>query len=428
MKSSHSTDDPRRDVDGPNARELWKRSERVLPGGGIFLTRSAEFAGRGVLPGFIDSGEGCRVTDADGHSYIDFLCANGPILLGYRHPEVEEVARAQAAVCDSASLYPSALIEFAEFITDRTPGMDWAITAKNGSDVVALACRAARSATGRSKIIQFVNAYHGFAPELVPFGGGVPAEHRASVVRVPWNDAEGLARAAEEHGKDLAAIVLNPIDQNPFHDTVDPDAGFVAAIDDVRKRTGARVVFDDVRHGFRIHPGGSQVAVGIQPDFICLGKGLGNGHAISVLLGSDDMREGTRRLMFTATFCFGMVSMRAAQKTVEIYDRDRIFETMSRSGRRLGEGIVAAAAKTGHRISWTGPAAMPTLRFVGDDDLAIGKRWSTEAARRGAIFHPCLNWFLNGAHDDDAIDEAVEIATAAFEATPLPEARDNQDA
>ncbi|GAG39639.1 unnamed protein product, partial [marine sediment metagenome] len=96
-------------ADGPNAQAYWERADRLLPGGGIYLTRSARFAGSGILPGFIASGEGCRVIDVDGREYIDFLCANGPILLGYRHPEVDEAARRQMEQVNSASFFPPAL-------------------------------------------------------------------------------------------------------------------------------------------------------------------------------------------------------------------------------------------------------------------------------------------------------------------------------
>jgi hypothetical protein len=96
-----------------------------------------------------------------------------------------------------------------------------------------------------------------------------------------------------------------------------------------------------------------------------------------------------------------------------------VFDAITAAGRRLGAGTLAAADASGHRVTSSGPPAMPTLRFADDDDLAVGKRWSTEASRRGATFHPCLNRFLNAAHDDDAIDEAISIATAAFAATPV---------
>ena len=110
----------------------------------------------------------------------------------------------------------------------------------------------------------------------------------------------------------------------------------------------------------------------------------------------------------------------ASITTLQVYDRDDVSRTIWRAGERLREGLRAASEKTGHRIRQTGPATMPTLLFEDDPKLETGRRFSREAALRGALFHPNLNWFLNAAHDDEAIDEALAIAEEAFRATPLP--------
>lgn len=406
------------DVDGPEGRALWARADRALPGGAIYLSRSARFAGPGVQPGFIASAEGCRVTDVDGRSYIDFLCANGPILLGHRHPEVEEAARLQAEDADSASYFPPALVELAERLIDRTPGMAWAAPAKNGSDVVGLAARVARASSGRETIIAFERAYHGFAPELALGPVGVPEAGQANVVRVPWNDAGALEREVAQHADDLAAVLMNPLDQNPAQDAQAPSSELIAAIEAARLRTGAALILDDVRTGLRLHPLGSHVALGVEPDLLCLGKPIGNGHAVSALLGTEELREGARKITFTATFFFTAVALRAAITTLDVYDRDDVSRTLWRAGDRLREGLQTVALDAGHHIRMTGPATMPTLLFEDDPRLETGRRFSREAALRGALFHPNLNWFLNAAHDDTSIDESVAIAAEAFRATP----------
>ncbi|MDH4146524.1 MAG: aminotransferase class III-fold pyridoxal phosphate-dependent enzyme [Acidimicrobiia bacterium] len=183
----------------------------------MYLSRSADSAGRGTLPGFIRAAEGCRITDVDGRSYIDFLCANGPNLLGYLHPEVEEAARRQAATMTSASLFPEALVDVVEVLVDRFDGVDWGLVSKNGSEVVALAVRAARQHRQRPLVVCFTKAYHGNDPELAPAPAeGVATERARDVVRVPWNDPQALADVAKEHASRIAVIVLNPVDQNPL--------------------------------------------------------------------------------------------------------------------------------------------------------------------------------------------------------------------
>ncbi len=407
------------EVDGPKGRALWARADRALPGGGIYLSRSARFAGPGVQPGFIASADGCRVTDVDGRSYVDFLCANGPILLGYRHQEVEEAARQQALAADSASYFPPALVELAERLVDRTPGMAWAAPAKNGSDVVGLAARVARSASGRETIIAFERAYHGFAPELALGPAGVPTAGQANVVRVGWNDVSDFEDAVTRHADDLAAVLLNPLDQYPARDAEAPSAELIAAIEGARQRTGAVLIIDDVRTGLRLDPRGSHVSLGLEPDLLCLGKPIANGHAVSALLGTEALREGARKIAFTATFFFTAAALSASIKTLEVYDRDDASRAIWRAGDRLRAGLQEAAKKNGHRIRQSGPSTMPTLLFEDDPNLETGRCFSREAAMRGALFHPNLNWFLNAAHDDAAIDEAIDIAEEAFRATPV---------
>jgi glutamate-1-semialdehyde 2,1-aminomutase len=418
-RSATTMDHDSSHVDGPNAKRLWDRADRVLPGGAIYLSRSARFAGDGVQPGFIASADGCRVTDVDGRPYIDFLCANGPIILGHRHPEVEEAVHRQAGMADSTSYFPPALVDLAERLVERTPGMAWAVPAKNGSDVVGLAARVARVATGRDTVVVFEKAYHGFDPEFALGPAGVPPSSLDKLVRVPWNDGEALRSRIRSHGDDWAGIVLNPLDQNPGQDTHTASPDFLSTIAEVRERTGALLVLDDVRAGLRLAPGGSHRTLGLEPDLIALGKPLGNGHPVSALLGTESLRRAARSINFTATFFFTATSLRAAEKTLEVYDRDEAFAALWRAGERLRDGLRAAAAKSGHLIRLSGPPSMPTMLFENDPAFERGQCFSREAAMRGALFHPLLNWFLNAAHDDGAIDEAVAIAEAAFAATPV---------
>ncbi len=407
-------------IDGPEGTALWERADRVLPGGGIYLTRSADLAGRGVVPGFIAAAEGCRVVDADGRSYLDYLAANGPNLLGYRHPEVEAAADAQRATLTTASMFPPSLVEVVERLVERFPPMSWGVVSKNGSEVVSLGVRVARHHTQRRRVIAFTSAYHGNDPE---FAGAPPpgplTESTDQFDRLPWNDPQALIDHANRSGNDIAAVLLNPLDQNPGHDTVTASSDFVEAIEHVRDRHGILLVLDDVRHGFRLHPDGSHHLLGTTPDLLAMGKALGNGHAISALLGSDEVRRAARKILYTSTYMFEAPPMHAAMATLTIYDRDHAFAHMSRMGERLRAGIVGAAATAGHHISYSGPTTMPTLLFVGDDDdRTIGRRFSREAAERGALLHPLLNWNLSAAHTEVDIDETIQIVAEAMAATP----------
>lgn len=407
-------------IDGPVGAGLWARADRVLPGGGIYLTRSADMAGRGILPGFIAAAEGCHVTDVDGKRYVDFLGANGPNILGYRHPEVEAAADRVRRDITTASLYPPQLVDLIEQLVIRHEPMRWGVAAKNGSDAVSLGVRIARQHTQRRHVVAFDRAYHGNDDELASGPPhGTLSDLTSDVHRLPWNEPERLVEYVRHHGTDIAAIVTNPIEQTPRRPTVDATRDFVDAIEQVRDRCGCLVVFDDVRHGFRLHPIGSYRLVGLEPDLVAYGKALGNGHSVSALLGRDDLRRAARKILFTSTYMFEAPPMAAAVATLEIYERDRVFDHLCAMGERLTAGLLAAAGDAGHDVELSGPPTMPTLLVADDPDGARVRSFSRAAADAGVIFHPFLNWNLSLAHTSGDIDEAVHAARIGFEAMPL---------
>jgi glutamate-1-semialdehyde 2,1-aminomutase len=406
-------------VDGPVGQQLWQRADQVLPGGLVYMSRSARFAGEGVLPGFIRSAQGCRITDVDGREYIDFICGNGPNLLGYCNPEVDEAARQQAEKADLTSFYPESIVEFAERLLEWGQSFQWVVHVKNGSDALTLATRVMRIHTGRPLVILFERAYHGFGSELSLAHELVPGDALQHILRLPWNDSEALRNAALKHGDQIAGIVMNPLEQSPARQTQSATPAFIEAIKTFRRETGSLLVVDDVRHGFRLNPRGSHHELGLDPDLLCLGKALANGYATSALLGTEALRAASRKIQFTATYMFSPVAYQAGIKTLEIYARDNVFEHMQSMATLLVNGITEAARDTGHAVVLSGPATMPTLLFEGERKGERARHFAREAALRGAIFHPALNWFISGAHKIEDIEEAIEIARQAFGATPL---------
>jgi len=406
-------------VNGPNNQALWARADVVIPGGGIFRSRSARFAGNDVLPGFIQSAQGCRVTDADGHRYIDFNCGNGPNLLGYRHPEVEAAAAKQAAKCDLASFFNEAMIDYAEKLVNWSESFHWAIPVKNGSDATNLAMRTMRSARQKPLVVLFTSAYHGFGSEISLMPEFDADESTRHVVRLPWNDVEALEQLAKTQGGQVAGIMMNPLDQNPVQVVHEASVEFIAAINDFRESTGALLAVDDVRNGFRYHAKGSHRAMGIEPDLLCLGKAMGNGHAVAALLGKNSEREAVERIQLTATYMFSAVAHRAGLATLAIYQRDNVLDHLYAMGTRLVEGLTEAGRAAGHEdILLSGPTTMPMFLFTDDVRAKRAKMFARQAALRGAIFHPTLNWFICHAHQESDIDEAIEIAAEAFQHTP----------
>jgi len=406
-------------LEGTKEAQLWQRLDAAVPGGGIYFSRSARFAGRGVLPGFVQSAQGCQIVDSDGKSYLDFNCGNGPNLLGYRHPEVDAAAAEQAQRMDLAAFFPEVMPQYAEQLLQWGQGYDWTVFTKNGSDSTNLALRIMRVATNRPFVVMFNSAYHGVGVEIALAPEVKLTEQQKYVIRIPWNDYDALFEVAQKYGDQIAGVLFNPLDQSPSRETISMSKSMVTALHNVRKQYGCLLTLDDVRHGFRLHPKGSHRALGLDADLVCLGKALANGYSTSVVLGQSNLRSDAEKIAFTATYMFSAVAFSAGLKTLEIYQRDNVFDHLEAMGSRLCDGIVAAGKKHGHTdVVMSGPVTMPTFIFRGDVKTKRAKTFASLAARSGAIFHPKLNWFLSHAHKSEHIEQAISIAEAAFEQTP----------
>ncbi len=395
--------------------EMLERAARVIPGG-VYGPRSPRFATFGDFPVFARSARGCRITDIDGNEYIDFMCAFGPIVLGYNHPAVQQAAMGQEEQVNTSSISIDRMVELAETLIARFPFAGWSMFAKNGSDVTTLATRVARANTGRMKLLVAAEAYHGVDPWAVPGGAGVPPAHRSERDEFIWNDVPSVHAAFDRNKGDVAAVMICPLKHDATEAVEDPSQEFLAAINERVAGESALLIIDDVRCGFRLHPSGaSHLRYGLEPDVVCFGKAIANGHPISVLVGREDLRETAKSLFFSATHFFAAAPMAAALATMAAYDAEGAFEQMRSAGRTLREGISGAAAKAGVGIRYTGPDTMPYLVFEDDPKLSRVRRFSGLAARRGVIFHPHHNWFLSAAHTPDDVAQAVAVAEECFD-------------
>src|SRR5262245_40087499 len=177
---------------------LFARAARVIPGG-IYGHQSPAMLVPGAYPYFFARGEGARIWDVDGNEYVDLMCSYGPIVLGHRHPAVEEAARRQEAAGDCFNGPGRPWVELAERLVGMTPWAAWAVYAKNGSDVCTWATQVARAATGRRKLLVAKGAYHGTHAWCTPVTAGTTQEDRAHVVPYRYNDLASVDAALAAH-------------------------------------------------------------------------------------------------------------------------------------------------------------------------------------------------------------------------------------
>jgi glutamate-1-semialdehyde 2,1-aminomutase len=391
---------------------LRKRAAAVIPGG-MYGHQSARPLPP-EYPQFMREGRGARVWDADGNEYVDLMCSYGPVVLGHRNPVVDAAARAQAELADCQNGPGPVMVELAELLVATVRHADWAMFAKNGTDATTMCATIARAATGRKRMLVAHGAYHGAAPWCTPRPAGTTQEDRANLGYYTFNDLASAESAVAEAGDDLAAIMVSPFRHDAGFDQELVDPGFALGLRELCDATGAALILDDVRCGFRLHLGSSWEPIGVDPDLSAWSKAIANGYPLAAVLGNDRFRAGASDVFVTGSFWFSAVAMAAGIATIGALADEGAIEAMERAGSLLRDGIRAQAKGRGLDVNYTGPVQMPYLTFAGDENYALGKLFAAEAIKRGAYIHPRHNWFVSAAMTDDDIAHVLAATDEAF--------------
>ena len=395
-------------------QRLRERAQAVIPGGMYGHQSAASLPS--AFPQFMHGGRGARIWDVDGNEYVDLMCSYGPVVLGHRHPRVEQAAAAQAALGDCQNGPGPVMVDLAELLVQTVGHAGWAMFAKNGTDATTMCCTIARAQTGRQKILAATGAYHGAAPWCTPRPAGVTPQDRANLGYYTYNDLASVQRAAAEAGDDLAAIVVSPFKHDAGYDQELVDPAFARGLRALCDATGAALILDDVRCGFRLHLGSSWEPIGVSPDLSAWSKAIANGHPLAAVLGNDAFRDGARQVFVTGSFWFSAVPMAAAIATITALREERAIESIQRAGTELRDGILAQARSWELPVNYTGPVAMPYLSFARDTDRELAGLFAATALRSGVYLHPRHNWFVSAALTGDDIALTLEATDQAFAA------------
>ncbi|MCP4085855.1 MAG: aminotransferase class III-fold pyridoxal phosphate-dependent enzyme [Actinomycetia bacterium] len=394
------------------SQALYQRARSVIPKGvyGHYGPAIGEDS-----PVFFESSSGAHFTDIDGNTYVDWMCAYGPMILGYNHPVVDEAAARQMEAGNTVSLAAPVLVDLAEKLVDMVEGADWALFGKNGADSTTLAVMVARAATGRRYVVKVDGGYHGSAAWMQAPGnpGTISADHEL-VLTVPWNDVAALQQILDEHGDDVACFISSPYHHPVLADNELPAEGYWPAVEGMCRKAGVVIVADDVRAGFRINLAGSHVEYGFQPDMVCFGKALANGHPIAALVGTNELRQAAGDTFYTGTQFFNAAPMAAALATLQELEKIDGARLITNIGTRLCAGLVDVASSHGHDLRSTGVPGMPYFRIAGEGGFRFHARWIAECVRRGAYLLSYHNNFVSAAHSDTDLKATWDIADQAF--------------
>lgn len=392
--------------------ELRRRGERVIPGG-MFGHMNAGTLPPGY-PQYFERAEGCRLWDVDGNEFIDFMCAYGPMIAGYRNPQVSAAADRQRQIMDIGDGPTRLIVDLAEQLTTQISHADWAIFAKNGNDATTVCNMVARAHTGRRKILVARGAYHGAQPWASRRTKGTPEEDYVHFPRYEFNDIESIRQAAAEVEGDLAGVVVSGFKHDAGFPQALTDPEFARAVRKLCDDTGAALILDDVRAGMRLSLDSSWSLFGVQPDLSAWGKCIANGEPIAAVLGSETYREAAAEVFVTGSFWYQAAPMAAAIATLAILREEDAPRRLDHLGQMFRDGLYEQAQRHGHSLLQTGPPAMPTVMFEDDKGFEVGFRFCSAALREGVYLHPWHNMFLSLAHRESDIGRALEGTDRAF--------------
>jgi glutamate-1-semialdehyde 2,1-aminomutase len=422
---------------------LFQQAKRLIPKG---VNSNFRYWGEEDTM-VIARGAGGYIWDADGNRYIDYRLGFGPIILGHGYPPI--VQRVNEAIGDGTVFAWTTPLEIkvAERFV-RMTGMDRVRLANSGTEATMHALRIARAYTGRERFIKFEGQYHGMHdyvlfstagtpastlgsrrnPINVQSSSGIPEGIRQYVINLPFNDLERLEETVEARWHELAAIMVEPMLGNAAG--IMPRPGYLEKMRELCDKFGIVLIFDEVKTGFRIAPGGAQEYFGIRADLATYAKAMGNGFPIAAIGGVEKVIgiiEGDG-VSHGGTYVGNVVGVAAADATMEILEKEPIIETINQRGRKLMDGIgeVLTAAGIPHCVIGLPPMFSYILGIeeepidfraycAGDDHLY--ERISMGLIDRGIM--PDSDgrepWFLCYSHSEQDIADTLTAFEAAVQ-------------
>lgn len=393
---------------------LLARARKVTPLGSQTYSKSIRYFCEGAAPAFLARGEGSHVWDVDDNEFVDFMCALGPVTIGYNDARVNAAVVAQLAKGISFSLATEVEVELAEALTKVVPCAEMVRFVKNGSDATSSAVRLARAFTGRDLVAAC--GYHGMQDWYIGSTTnrrGVPAGVCELTKTFAYNDATDLRRLLAQHPGKFAAVILEPIQADG------PRDGYLAELREICREHGALLIFDEVVSGFRYALGGASELYRVKPDLAAFGKGMGNGLPISAVAGRADVMEliGTQGVFISTTFGGETLSMAGTLAALGILAQPGIYERIWQLGTRLLEGLRDRIQRHGVgevvRVSGLAPHGGVAFENKGQLDYLDFLSLYQQRMAEGGILTTGINNICT-AHSEADIDQFLAAADKAF--------------
>jgi glutamate-1-semialdehyde 2,1-aminomutase len=421
----------------PKCAVEFERASKLIPGG---VGSAIQFTAPHPL--YIGDSKGSRVWDLDGNEYIDFLLCYAAMVAGHANPVIAEAIKTQA---DHGTLYgmPTALAaDLAEEIQRRYPVIDMIRFTQSGVEATQTAIRLARAATGRKHIVKIEGSYHGGTDHLLVSIGGAPADaigpsdapnstadsagllpastEYTSVVQ--FNDIDGMRAAFDRADGDVAGVIIEPAMTNGG--VIAPKPGYLQAVRALTKEKGAVLIFDEVKIGCRIAPGGATQLYGVTPDLVTLAKAIGGGVPVGAFGGKRELMELISPLgpaIHFGTYNANPLGMAAGLACLTKVMTDQAYEEMTRLATRLADGQRKIIADLGIPAVVTQVTTLGGILFTPDEPSNFREAARSDADKWRDYWFGMLNrgvipmgsawfeeWSISAAHTPDDIDRTLE--------------------
>lgn len=417
--------------------ELFEKAQKFIPGGVNSPVRACKSVG--VSPKFIERATGCKIYDADGNEYIDYVGSWGPMILGHLHPDVVKKITQTLGSGMSFGAPTELEIELAQILTESISGLEKIRMVNSGTEATMSAIRLARGFTNKEMVIKFDGCYHGHADTLlvqagsgiatlgIPGSPGVPESIVKHTISLPFNDIEAVKKVMAEKGENVACIIVEPVAGNMG--MVKPAPGFLKALREETTKHGSLLIFDEVMTGFRVAFGGAQVLYGIEPDLTCLGKIIGGGMPVGAYGGKKEIMDNIAPdgpVYQAGTLSGNPIAMAAGIATISQLKQPGFYEELDKKTEKLCNGLKQAADNAGIKVTVDHVGSMMGLFFTGNDvnnfddaktcDLDLFSAYYRAMLDKGIYLAPSQfeAGFVSSAHSEDDIDATIKAAESVM--------------